>query len=93
MEARLSGGTPCAARERPGVNLVCPWFARSADSYALSSFYSGVRSAIEGTTLQLPEYRRRTASPAAALEETRREVHDLSDRYRAYCERVYASMK
>jgi hypothetical protein len=74
----------------PGITLDR---IRSADATSRMFFLNGVRSAREGTTRRLAEYQRRTATPAAALEEMRRDLRDLSGRYRAYCERVYATAK
>jgi hypothetical protein len=75
----------------PGITL--DWI-RSADPTSRMFFLNGVRSAREGTTRNLSEYQRRNpATPAAALEEMRRDLRGLSGRYRAYCKRVYAVAK
>jgi hypothetical protein len=74
----------------PGITLDR---IRSAAPTSQMFFLNGVRFAREENTRRLAEYQRRTATPAAALEEMRRELRDLSGRYRAYCALVYATAK
>jgi hypothetical protein len=98
LSAKL-GGLPKSAEETfpafeqvqlPGITLDR---IRSAAAYSLGSFLGGVRNTREDATRRLAEFQQRTATPAAALEEMRREIRDRSNRYRAYCARVYASAK
>jgi len=70
----------------PGITLDR---VRQAGSRTLSSFFSGVRNGREFAARRLPEYERRAGSPAGALAEMRREFHDLSTQYRAYCQKLY----
>ena len=64
----------------PGVTLDR---VRAADGSSQGAFYGGVRNAREDAG--------RRVSQAHNIDEFRREIRDLSDQYRAYCQRIYAA--
>jgi hypothetical protein len=66
---------------------------RQADSRSLVTFFAGVRNTREDAIRRMPEYELRAGSPAGALAEMRREFHDLSNQYRAYCQELYEGVK
>ncbi len=66
---------------------------RQSGSRSLASFFSGVRVTREFAARRMPEYERRGGSPASALTEMRREFQNLSDQYRAYCQKLYEATK